>query len=751
MMWGMGNTMKTSLYLLRQNLKFYHRRYFLFVLSVIFAVFVIISIGCFKDTFHWFQQERLYYEFGTYDLTTQQTVDTLSNNELVNASVQVSIEKLENQTQIIYVTAFNDLLPLHLKAGAYPKTDNEIAISYHDYRVSGEVELGQQITVGDKSYKVTGIIDDGRTNPYGYDHSFYKLGQVEGVFYNYLKLNAYSLNEIADIQKELETMTSERIQINTPILYNVQGLNTNRSLFDLSILCILAAIILTMFFWIKNMYLLSFSELKKNYQIYHSLGMNQKQLKKLVLSEAVVLGSIGSVLGIVVSIFILSIIFMVSGRSLFGYMAEIITVYPVIKISLLLLAFVAVMVPILWTAYHFIHIRDDKKIVQKYKHYDNKVGAVKMLSGIYYHNEKMKTLGIQLSICVSLTILCVAQFSLTSMITHQYNKMDEMSAIQLQVYTLADESVIPYDNFIQTIEKLMSLGLDKGSYEISAGNQFLVVFDKNKVVEMQSYDNKTMAALNADRLALNEAILLVKNEEEVKKLLQNESLAITYDDPKAEIFSLKIKDIVSEDTDSDNLKLVVSPQTIKAVNNMLATTGNLNMPKNVFMKFDSDDSYQLEKVLTESLESAGFDYLLLNKIKSLEEDQIQVNAISYFSYLIIGAILITSLISFISTLMLQIENRKNDYRIYQALGMKSSQLKSMLGNEIIRSLLPSYFMAVLVSFVLNYSITKFIFKGVTLWESYPYFLVIGMGIVLVFVSWFIVAYAKKEITYKNHA
>lgn len=751
MMWGMGNTMKTSLYLLRQNLKFYHRRYFLFVLSVIFAVFVIISIGSFKDTFNWFQQERLYYEFGTYDLTTQQTVDTLSNNELVKESVQVSIEKLENQTQIIYVTAFNDLLPLHLKDGTYPAGEDEIAISYHDYRVSGEFELGQQITVGNKSYKLTGIIDDGRTNPYGYDHSFYKLGQIEGVFYNYLKLNTYPLNEIADIQKELETMTSERIQINTPILYNIQGLNNNKSIFDLSILCILAAIILTIFFWIKNMYILSFAEHKKNYQIYHNLGLNQKQLNRLVLGEAGVIGFIGSVLGISVSVFILSIIFMISGRSLFGYMAESIAVYPVIKPSLVLLAFVTTMVAILWTAYHCVHIHDDKKISKKYKHYDNKTSAVKMLSGIYYHNEKIKSLGIQLSICVSLTILFVAQFSLTSMITHQYNKMDEMSAIQLQVYTLADENVIPYDNFIQTIEKLMRLGLDKGSYEISAGNQFLVVFDKNKVVEMQSYDNKTMAALNADRLALNEAILLVKNEEEVKNLLQNGSLAITYDDPKAEIFNLKIKDIVSEDTDSDNLKLVVSPQMIKAVNNMLAMTGNLNMPKNVFMKFDSDDSYQLEKVLTESLESTGFDYLLLNKIKSLEEDQIQVNAISYFSYLIIGAILITSLISFISTLMLQIENRKNDYRIYRALGMKSSQLKAMLGNEIIRSLLPSYFMAVLASFVLNYSITKFVFKGVTLWESYPYFLVIGMGIVLVFVSWFIVAYAKKEITYKNLA
>lgn len=747
----MGNIMKTSLYLLRQNLKFYSKRYFLFVLSIIFAVLVIISIGCFKDTFNWFQQERLYYEFGTYDLSTQQPVDTLSNNELVKESVQVSIEKLENQTQIIYVTEFNDLLPFHLKEGTYPKNENEIAISYHDYRVSGEYELGQQIIVGDKSYELTGIIDDGRTNPYGYDQSYYKLGQVEGVFYNYLKLNSYSLNEIEDIQKELETMTSERIQINTPILYNIQGINTNRSLFDLSILCILAGIILTMFFWIKNMYMLSFAEHKKNYQIYHALGLNQKQLKKIVLGEAGVLGLIGSVIGIAVSIVILNIIFMISGRSLFGYMTESIAVYPVIKPSLMLLALIAVLVPILWTASHFIQVDDGKTSVKKYKYYGNQIGAVKMLSGIYYHNEKMKILGIQLSICVSLTILFVSQFSLTSMITHQYNKMEEMSAIQLQVYSLADESIIPYDNFIQTIDGLMALGLDKGSYEISAGNQFLTVRDKNRIVKMQSYDKNSMITLNAENLEVNEAVLLVNDETEVNNLINNNILTITYDDPKAEMIEIKIKDIVTENMNSDELKLVVSTQTIKATNSMLASTGNLNMAKNVFMKFDSEDSYQLEKVLTESLESTGFDYLLLNKVKSLEEDQIQVNAISYFSFLILGAILITSLISFVSTLMLQIENRKNDYRIYQALGMKSIQLKAMLRNEIIRSLLPSYFMAVLVSFMLNYSITKFIFKGVPLWVSYPYLLVIGMGVVLVFVSWYLMNFAKKEITYKNRA
>lgn len=396
-------------------------------------------------------------------------------------------------------------------------------------------------------------------------------------------------------------------------------------------------------------------------------------------------------------------------------------------------------------------IHEGKSTVKKYKYYDNSIGAVKMLSGIYYHNEKMKTLGIQLSICVSLTILFVSQFSLTSMISHQYKKMEEMSAIQLQVYSLADESIIPYDSFIQTIDDLMSLGLDNGSYEISAGNQFLAAFDKHKTAELLSYDKKTMTALNAESLDLNEAILIVEDEAEIENLLHNKTLAITYDDPKAEIIELKIKDIVTESANSDGVKLVVSSQTIKSVNNMLASTGNLNMAKNVFMKFDSEDSYQLEKELTESLESTDFDYLLLNKVKSLEEDQIQVNAISYFSFLILGAILITSLISFISTLMLQIENRKNDYRIYKALGMNSSQLKAMLSKEIIMSLLPSYFMAVLISFFLSYCIAEFIFKGVMIWESYPYFLVIGMGVVLVFVSWYLVIYAKNEITYKNRA
>ena len=129
--------MKTTIYLLRQNLKFYRKRYVMFILSIIFAVLVIISIVFFNDTLKWFQQERFYYEFGRFDLSAEQTTDSLSSDSSVDSSVQVSIEKCENETQIVHVSAFNDLLPLNLIEGTYPTNDDEIAIAYHDYRVYG--------------------------------------------------------------------------------------------------------------------------------------------------------------------------------------------------------------------------------------------------------------------------------------------------------------------------------------------------------------------------------------------------------------------------------------------------------------------------------------------------------------------------------------------------------------------------------------------------------------------------------------
>ena len=138
------------------------------------------------------------------------------------------------------------------------------------------------------------------------------------------------------------------------------------------------------------------------------------------------------------------------------------------------------------------------------------------------------------------------------------------------------------------------------------------------------------------------------------------------------------------DTAMDNpMSIIVSSQTIKAANAILAADDRLNMAKNVTMKFDAKDSYQLEKELREVLDATSFQYNLLNKVKSYEESKIQANALSYFSILILGAILITTFISFISTLMLQIENRKQHYRIYRALGMNSVQLKAMLRNETV--------------------------------------------------------------------
>ncbi|WP_276768110.1 FtsX-like permease family protein [Dielma fastidiosa] len=724
--------MKTTIYLLRQNLKFYRKRYVMFILSIIFAVLVIISIGCFNDTLKWFQQERFYYEFGRFDLSAEQTTDTLSSDSSVDSSVQVSIEKCENETQIVHVSAFNDLLPLHLIEGTYPTNDDEIAIAYHDYRVYGNVEVNQQINLDGKLYTVTGIIDDGRAYPYGYDKTYYMQGQFNGPIYNYLKLKDNSSANVVETQAALQQLSGVQIKISTPNQYKMHG--SGRGIFNLAIQCIFGCIVVTMFFWVKNMYLLCFNEHRKNYQIYHALGLNQKQLTRLAIGEAFGLGLFGCLIGILASYLILSLIFMFSGQNLFGYMAGSIAVKPILKPALLILTVIAIMLPLFWTARQFVRSKKTK-LVKPYQKYDNKTNAVKMLSSIYYQNEKLKIFGIQFSLCISLVLLFVSQFALNSIMDFQYRKLESIDgSILLQVFSLSDEAVIAYDDFLDTINDLIALAPEQGSYEIEAGNQFFPIGHQDILVNMKSYDVNHMAILNADHLGLNEAVLLVNSDDLFNIYRSNNQLPLTYDGSNAKIIYLQIKESIVDTAMDNPMSIIVSSQTIKAANAILAADDRLNMAKNVTMKFDAKDSYQLEKELREVLDATSFQYNLLNKVKSYEESKIQANALSYFSILILGAILITTFISFISTLMLQIENRKQHYRIYRALGMNSVQLKAMLRNEINRCLYPSYVMAILISLGVSYAATLFLFEGITLWVGFPYGLIVGLGVVLVISS-----------------
>ena len=95
-------------------------------------------------------------------------------------------------------------------------------------------------------------------------------------------------------------------------------------------------------------------------------------------------------------------------------------------------------------------------------------------------------------------------------------------------------------------------------------------------------------------------------------------------------------DVYKRQAMDNPMSIIVSSQTIKAANAILAADDRLNMAKNVTMKFDAKDSYQLEKELREVLDATSFQYNLLNKVKSYEESKIQALSLIHIFPIITG-------------------------------------------------------------------------------------------------------------------
>lgn len=324
-----------------KNLRLNKKRTIVTIIGIILSTSLMVGIGLLFSSFQDYMIRETKYYNGNY-LASYQNVNTsklknLTDKELTYFYMKpLGFSKFNSNNEYkpyIYITSVNKnfFSELTLVEGSFPQNDNEIVISKHvnenggaNYKIGEEINLsygnrilnnkeiinntaftkGENIQVKEsKTYKIVGIVN--RSQYEDYEASGYTFFTLD-VNNNSEYVNLYiSFNQKSKIIKQAETL-AEELNYKDPIKYNTSLLalygestygNIMSSMIKMLIIMLLLVSIGCIIV-IYNSFAISVMERKKEFGLLASVGTTRRQLSYTVFFEALIVGTIGIILGL---------------------------------------------------------------------------------------------------------------------------------------------------------------------------------------------------------------------------------------------------------------------------------------------------------------------------------------------------------------------------------------------------------------------------------------------------------------------
>lgn len=324
-----------------KNLRLNKKRTIVTIIGIILSTALMVGIGLLFSSFQDLMIRDTIGYSGKYE-AKYNDVDLIKLNDIKNKNFTyfyekpIGFSKIESSNEYkpyMYITSVNREYfdELKLIEGDIPKNENEIVISNHvitngglDYKVGdivtftygsrnidGNITLANNELVdgefltngGTHTYKIVGIVD--RSNFESYSASGYTAFTVD-VNSDNGNVNLYVMfNKNKNIIKQSEELAKE-LNYNGDINYNSTLLalygestygNVMSSMGGMMII-MLSLVSIGCIIVIYNSFAISVMERKKEFGLLSSIGATKRQLSHTVLFEAVVVGVIGIILGI---------------------------------------------------------------------------------------------------------------------------------------------------------------------------------------------------------------------------------------------------------------------------------------------------------------------------------------------------------------------------------------------------------------------------------------------------------------------
>lgn len=324
-----------------KNLRLNKKRTIVTIIGIILSTALMVGIGLLFSSFQDLMIRDTIGYSGKYE-AKYNDVDLIKLNDIKNKNFTyfyekpIGFSKIESSNEYkpyMYITSVNREYfdELKLIKGDIPKNENEIVVSNHvitngglDYKVGdivtftygsrnidGNITLANNELVdgefltngGTHTYKIVGIVD--RSNFESYSASGYTAFTVD-VNSDNGNVNLYVMfNKNKNIIKQSEELAKE-LNYNGDINYNSTLLalygestygNVMSSMGGMMII-MLSLVSIGCIIVIYNSFAISVMERKREFGLLSSIGATKKQIKKSVFYEALVVGVIGIVFGI---------------------------------------------------------------------------------------------------------------------------------------------------------------------------------------------------------------------------------------------------------------------------------------------------------------------------------------------------------------------------------------------------------------------------------------------------------------------
>jgi len=324
-----------------KNLRLNKKRTIVTIIGIILSTALMVGIGLLFSSFQDLMIRDTIGYSGKYE-AKYNDVDLIKLNNIKNKNFTyfyekpIGFSKIESSNEYkpyMYITSVNKeyFNELKLVDGSFPKNENEVVISNHvitngglNYKVgdivtftygkrniegndtlaNSELVDGEFLTnEGTHIYKIVGIVD--RSNFESYSASGYTVFTLD-VNSDKGNVNLYVMfNKNKKIIKQSEELAKE-LNYNGDINYNSTLLalygestygNVMSSMGGMMII-MLSLVSIGCIIVIYNSFAISVMERKKEFGLLSSIGATKKQLAHTVFFEAVVVGVIGIILGI---------------------------------------------------------------------------------------------------------------------------------------------------------------------------------------------------------------------------------------------------------------------------------------------------------------------------------------------------------------------------------------------------------------------------------------------------------------------
>ena len=324
-----------------KNLRLNKKRTIVTIIGIILSTALMVGIGLLFSSFQDLMIRDTIGYNGKYEAKYNDVdLDKLNNIKNKNFTYfyekPIGFSKIESSNEYkpyMYITSVNKeyFNELKLVDGSFPKNENEIVISNHvitngglNYKVGdivtftygsrnidGDITLanselvdGEDLTnEGTYTYKIVGIVDRSNFESYsasGYTAFTFDVNSDKGNVNLYVMFNKNKkiIKQSEELAKELNYNGDINYNSTLLALYGESTYGNVMSSMGGMMIIMLSLVSIGCIIVIYNSFAISVMERKKEFGLLSSIGATKRQLSHTVFFEAVVVGVIGIILGI---------------------------------------------------------------------------------------------------------------------------------------------------------------------------------------------------------------------------------------------------------------------------------------------------------------------------------------------------------------------------------------------------------------------------------------------------------------------